>query len=527
MERRQTVWTGLTAAGIVITVISLSSPSLFGESGGINYYPASAAASTPYSAPVPQTAQNQAVSAQSAGASSAGSFARVPSGTLLRKNPAPSQPIVSQAAANQASVSQVSINQPAVSQPVQNQSAVLMPQESAAAASSSYSAYQSADNETSPIPETPFVSAYAGGTASAPAPAVFTAQNPQTDSTPQPAVQPSAQSAQPAVQSAPQGTASTQPVQPAQASQTSPAAANAAAPSSGILTENANASSAAPANGILPPPEGFSMTAEDEKLLDQFLLRWEEFGRHIKRVACEVQIKEHDGGLFMQNTKGGKIPLSHTWGKFKFIAPNRLSYHVEGEYAYQPGASSDDEPKMEFKKGSGELKYVCDGKSWAEYDFKNRVVHIYSIPEDQWNQDLSMDGPIPLFFIANAKNLKNRFYLNIVTPKSRTSSEVWIEAYPRLAADSGSFQRIIIILSLTDLQPTYMRKYYINGKSYSELWFQNVTINKGMWDIEADVDFGWEKKVMDETFAITPIEPALPNSGVKATSGTLPPEEQK
>lgn len=275
------------------------------------------------------------------------------------------------------------------------------------------------------------------------------------------------------------------------------------------------------ADGIIPPPENFSMTREQEALLDQFLLRWEEFGKQIKRVACEVQIKEHDGGVFLRNTGNSKIPLSHTWGKFKFIAPNKLLYHVEGEYVYQPGASSDDEPKMEFKKGSGELKYVCDGKSWAEYDFRNRIVNVYPIPEDQWNMDLSMDGPFPLFFIANAKNLKNRFYMNLVTPKGRQDQEVWIEAYPRLAVDAGSFQRIIIILRLSDLQPSYMRKYYVNGKSYSELWFQNVSLNKGIWNIEATVDFGWEKKVREESFTIAPIappvqqvDPNLPSSGV-------------
>ena len=35
-----------------------------------------------------------------------------------------------------------------------------------------------------------------------------------------------------------------------------------------------------------------------------------EFGKQIKRVACEVQIKEHDGGVFLRNTGNSKIPLS-------------------------------------------------------------------------------------------------------------------------------------------------------------------------------------------------------------------------
>lgn len=308
-------------------------------------------------------------------------------------------------------------------------------------------------------------------------------------------------------------------------------------PTSGVLSNDAPSAPGAAANvpaasGIVPPPEGFAMSKDEEAMLDQFLLRWEDFGRHIKRVACDVQVMEQDGGLFLQNKSGQKTPISHTYGKFRFIAPNKLLYHVVGEFLYQPGASSDEAAKKEYKKGSGELKFVCDGKSWAEYDFKKRVVNVYPIPEEEWNQDLSMDGPFPLFFIANARNLKNRFYMRIVTPQNYRDSQVWIEAFPRLAADAGSFQRIIIILNLADLQPTYMRKFHINGKSYSELSFREIEINKGFWNIDAKVDFGWEKQVKAETFAIAPVNaPTTPAPSANAAapagqavpaSGTLP-----
>lgn len=279
------------------------------------------------------------------------------------------------------------------------------------------------------------------------------------------------------------------------------------------------------ASGIVPPPEGFAISSEEESLLNQFLLKWERFGKDIKKVACEVHVKEHDGGLYMPNRK---TPLSHTWGKFRFIAPNKLSYHVEGEFVYKPGASSNDDPKPEYEKGRNELKFVCDGKSWTEYDFRNRVATTYPIPEDQWNQDLTMDGPFPLFFIANAENLKKRFYLRLVTPKERLATEVWIEAWPRQAADAGSFQKILVALRLSDLQPYYLRKYHVNGKSYSDLSFQNISVNKGFWSIDSGVDFGWKKEVKNEPFAIVPAapQPAAPTQGLlpDPQSGVLPDE---
>ena len=282
-----------------------------------------------------------------------------------------------------------------------------------------------------------------------------------------------------------------------------------------------------PGTGILSPPEGFLLSPEESALLDQFLLKWERFGKDIKKVSCEVHVKEHDGGLYMPNRK---TPLSHTWGKFRFIAPNKLSYHVEGEFVYKQGASSGDDPKPEYEKGRNELKFVCDGKSWTEYDFRKRVATTYPIPEDQWNQDLTMDGPFPLFFIANAENLKNRFYLRLVTPKERLANEVWIEAWPRQAADAGSFQKILVALRLSDLQPYYLRKYHVNGKSYSDLSFQNIAVNKGFWSIDANVDFGWKKEVKNEQFAITPASPpaAPPTQGAlpDPQSGPLPDERK-
>lgn len=240
---------------------------------------------------------------------------------------------------------------------------------------------------------------------------------------------------------------------------------------------------------LLPPP--FELTPEEMENLNTFLAKWENFSKDIKRVSCEVHVREFDGGVFHQDRK---TPMAHTWGIFRFIFPNKLFYHVRGEFVYL-GNGPNGEPKSEWKPSSNETKIVYDGKSFTQYDYKKKVATVFPIPEEEQNQDLSLDGPFPLFFIANADRLKEKFYLKIVTPAEAVSRDVWIEAYPRYADDAQEYQKLILLMRLTDLQPYFLRKMNPNGKSHSDLEFQNVAINKGLWNIEASLDLNWTKKV--------------------------------
>ena len=254
-----------------------------------------------------------------------------------------------------------------------------------------------------------------------------------------------------------------------------------------ITTPSANQpAQVAPQPTLLPPP--FELSQNDQFRLNEFLSHWENFGKGIKRVSCNVHVREFDGGVFNQSSK---VPMSHTWGQFRYISPNKLLYHIRGEYSYI--AKAGEEPQPEWKASSNESKIVYDGKSLTQYDFRKKVATVFPIIEEEWNDDLSMDGPFPLFFIANAKKLQDRFYLRIVTPADKVQTDVWIEAFPRYPGDAQEFKSIIVLLRLSDLQPYHLRRTRINGKSYSDLEFQDVTINKGFWNIEASVDLGWKK----------------------------------
>lgn len=270
-------------------------------------------------------------------------------------------------------------------------------------------------------------------------------------------------------------------------------------------------------SAIVPAPETYKPTEEELNQLNDFLVRWEEFGKNVKRVSCEVHMREFDSVL-QQNSKR---PVAHTWGQFRFISPNKLMYHIRGEFVY-----SDEKPEGEWKEGQNEWMIVLNSKEFIQYDYKNKKVVVFPVASDEQDMDLAMDnGQFPLFFVAKADSLKDRFYMRIITPANKQKDEVWIEAFPRYARDAQQFRSITVILGLKDLQPTYMRRLGVNGKSRTDLTFKNVSVNKGLWKIEGTVEPGWTKEVREEEFSIMRQEAAMPEQAYAA--GTAPTQQRQ
>ena len=330
---------------------------------------------------------------------------------------------------------------------------------------------------------------------------VRVAQTPSASRLAQPtgATAPTARPAQNApVANAPQNAQSAPVANAPQNAQSAPVAnAPQNAQSAPVANASQNAQSAPVANAFVPPPAHYKLSENDRLKLDEFLAHWENFGKGIKQVSCDVHAMEFDGGVLQQDSKK---PVAHNWGLFRFKAPNQLLYHIKGEFSY---ANVDSGGEAVWQEGKNELKIVLDGKSLTQYDYENKKAVVYPLAEDEQNLDLTMDnGQFPLFFVAKAETLKNRFYLRLVTPASKRQSEVWIEAFPRYARDAQQFQSIVVILGLKDMQPTYMRKVGVNGKSKTDLKFERVEVNKGRWTIEGTVDADWTKEVRPERFSL-------------------------
>ncbi len=267
-------------------------------------------------------------------------------------------------------------------------------------------------------------------------------------------------------------------------------------------------------NALADPPANYNPTEAELAKLDEFLAKWEEHGKNIKRVMCDVHVREFDS-LLQQDAKR---PVSHTFGEFRFIMPNKLSYHIKGEFDY-----TDPNTQGVWKDGQNEWQVVLDGKSFTQYDFKEKKAHVFPIPEEERDIDLTMDnGQFPLFFVAKAQTLKSRFYLRIVTPASKQQDQVWIEAFPRYTRDAQQFKSIIVGLELKTLQPSFMRKYGANGKSRTELAFSKVELNKSLTRVEASIPIGWVKQVHDEPYSLIGQQTIVTENGTQAILVTDP-----
>jgi TIGR03009 family protein len=62
------------------------------------------------------------------------------------------------------------------------------------------------------------------------------------------------------------------------------------------------------------------------------------------------------------------------------------------------------------------------------------------------------NSPLPFVFGANASQIRERFWMRVITPRG-AKGQYWLEAYPRHQADAANYQKIEIILAEKDYLP--------------------------------------------------------------------------
>jgi TIGR03009 family protein len=151
---------------------------------------------------------------------------------------------------------------------------------------------------------------------------------------------------------------------------------------------------------------------------------------------------------------------------------------------------------VEDKEGFRE-HWVCDGKSIFELDYKNQQVKQRSLPPEMQGQRIT-DGPLPFLFGAKAQQLKDRFWIRVITPKDR-KGEFWLEAVPKTQADAANFAMIHVILAESDFLPQGMILFHRNQfqttfafEKRETNWFQLDVINN---PFVPRIPFGWKKVV--------------------------------
>jgi TIGR03009 family protein len=250
---------------------------------------------------------------------------------------------------------------------------------------------------------------------------------------------------------------------------------------------------AEPPNKVIP----FFLNPDEQKELDDFLVRWEKYSTSIKRYDVDFYMFIYDPTI--PGAEPNK-PYKTTFGYFKYIAnPLRFVYHVEGEWIKDAKVKRDgDKNPLVFAE-----KLIIDEKSVYKYEYNAKTVLQVNVPPEMIGKGIA-DSPLPLIFGAKAADLKRRFSMKIMSPSSQNET-IWLQAKPLQIEDQQEFSMLEIILDKKTLQAKGLRKYDINNKTYWVYDLKSPAINGRMNQILDDlktwftptVEKGWKHEIND------------------------------
>ncbi|NIP86938.1 MAG: TIGR03009 domain-containing protein [Planctomycetales bacterium] len=261
------------------------------------------------------------------------------------------------------------------------------------------------------------------------------------------------------------------------------------------------APTAGPPQAIAAP---FQLTPAQEAHRDQVLSAWEQRTEKIKTFTCKFTRWTYDPAFAAPQYKDQPIVIND--GEIRYATPDKGTFRVDRVQRLNSNTGEYEEAKDE----SGE-HWVCNGKSIWEHDYKNKQVIERPIPPELQGQAIRQT-PLPFLFGSKAVDLKNRYFLRVVTPQEFAENEIWIDAFPRGRGDAANFQRAILRLDRATFQPAAMRIYDPAGayKSYS---FTKIAVNHPLDVAKAFLPprppFGWRRVVETppEATASRPSEP--------------------
>jgi TIGR03009 family protein len=196
------------------------------------------------------------------------------------------------------------------------------------------------------------------------------------------------------------------------------------------------------------PVAPFQLTPPQEKYLNQILDYWEFKSRGIERFRCKFTRWEYDPVF------GPKDPLTaktESSGTIMYSKPDKGLFKVEKIYQYVAPSTPDASPRYDESKGEVGEHWVCDGQSVFEYNHQQKKLVQYNLPPEMAGQAIA-NSPLPFVFGANANQIRQRFWMRVITPRE-AREEYWLEAYPKHQADAANYQKIEIILDEKDYLP--------------------------------------------------------------------------
>jgi TIGR03009 family protein len=247
----------------------------------------------------------------------------------------------------------------------------------------------------------------------------------------------------------------------------------------------------APAPQALPPTQPvapvapFVLSEAQQRLLDQILVRWERESDKVRTFKCAFTRWEIDPAFGPQTND---FTLSESKGDIKYKSPDRGEYRVSEVTKWDP-------KKLAYASDpDGIERWICDGDAIYEFDTKNKQLKVRPLPEEMKGKAIA-DGPLPFIFGANAEQLKRRYWMRDVTPKTDVGKKIWLDARPKFQQDAANFQRATVILNEKTFLPEALQIFPpgiapLEGKpqAYTAFGFTSPLVNDPLAFLKGDFE---------------------------------------
>ena len=198
------------------------------------------------------------------------------------------------------------------------------------------------------------------------------------------------------------------------------------------------------------------LSPRDQKYVEDILDYWQQESDTIKLYQCDFRRLMYDNGVVnYRDPKTGELAAaSVALGKIRYAHPGNASYETTniGKFV---GPGKDYEPVNNEKLKE---KWITDGNGIYEFDYEAKRLYETILPQHMRGAGAVQNSPIPFLFGANKREILNRYWVRVITPKT-AQNQYWLEAWPKKAEDAQNYQKIEIVLSSQPMLPVAIHMY--------------------------------------------------------------------
>lgn len=207
-------------------------------------------------------------------------------------------------------------------------------------------------------------------------------------------------------------------------------------------------------------PQGFPLTPEHTKYVDDLLSYWEKNSSAVNKYKCTFRRFEYDPVVVGWRDPQSNQLAAHAvaFGEIRFAAPDRARYETNRimEFKSPPKRAGEQAVYEDVKGDTNFERWICDGKSIYEFDFENKRLNETELPKEM--QGNVAESPLPFIFGGKKNEVLQRYWVRSATPKG-VENEYWLELFPKRVQDARIYSKIELVIAKEDFLPKAMHMY--------------------------------------------------------------------